>query len=411
MFAPARRNAGLIPSLVRPTDLYRHSSILQAHASLVTGCSSHSFPSLNPSPILLHRYYSTPNTDPARREQRDSAPSPTPQAKEPKVVLRPGPIKPNSSATKKASSTPSSSKKDTNDASHLHPPPPPSPLHPHDVKEAVAQDLQEAYVHGVFKPPPPDASTLGKWWHTIVQYTKFYYNGVKMVATRAPQVREIRARLKGTAPGPPPTRAEVRMVALHEQDVRKMVPFIMIVIIAEELIPLVAIWAPWMLPSTCVLPIQRARIIEGKHRAAVEASARSGSTFAELRAAAKGDPPRVSLAALSTVPRLAQTDLCRILHTSGFFPRRNIEKQLRAVAADDALLIREILPTKRVGLTDEELADALADRGIPHEGLPRKQQEKLLLTWLEDVARFAEQPEEGLERRLYLVLGYKPLGA
>ena len=48
---------------------------------------------------------------------------------------------------------------------------------------------------------------------------------------------------------------------------------------------------------------------------------------------------------------------------------------MRAVAADDALLIREILPTKRVGLTDEELADALADRGIPHEGLPRKQQE------------------------------------
>ena len=38
-----------------------------------------------------------------------------------------------------------------------------------------------------------------------------------------PQVREIRARLKGTAPGPPPTRAEVRMVALHEQDVKKYV--------------------------------------------------------------------------------------------------------------------------------------------------------------------------------------------
>ena len=99
------------------------------------------------------------------------------------------------------------------------------------------------------------------------------------------------------------------------------------------------------------------------------------------------------------------------MHTSGFFPRRNIEKQLRAVAADDALLIREILPSKRVGLTDEELADALADRGIPHEGLPRKQQEKLLLAWLEDVARFTDQAEEGLERRLHLVLGYKPLGA
>ncbi|KAL1743129.1 hypothetical protein HDZ31DRAFT_83628 [Schizophyllum fasciatum] len=409
MFAPARRNAGSLPSLVRPTDLYRHSSILHAHASLVPGRPFRSLSTPHPASLLIHRYYSTPNVDPVRREQRDGAPQSSPQTKEPKVVLRPGPVKPSSTAAKKAPATPSPTPNGTKSASNLHPPPPPSPLHPHDVKEVVAADLQEAYVHGVFKPPPPDASTMGKWWHTIVQYTKFYYNGVKMVVTRTPQAREIRARLKGTAPGPAPTRAEVRLLALHEQDVKKMVPFITLVIIAEELIPLVAIWAPWMLPSTCVLPTQRARIIEERHRAAVEGSLRSGPAFAQLRAAAEGDPPRVKLSALSSLNRQALKDLCRILHASLFFPRRHIEQRLRAVAADDELLIKEILPSKRVRLSDDEVAEALAERGIPHEGLPRKQQERLLLQWLEDVARFADKPEEGLERRLYLILGYKPL--
>lgn len=385
--------------------MYRHSSILNAHASLVT----RSAPILLPSHVLLHRYYSAPTPDPGSQNQRDAAASPRPPTKEPKIVLRPGPVKTSTNTSTAGKKSSSSAKKDASSTHASASSHSPSPLHPHEVKETVAKDLEEAYVHGLFKPPPPDAGTLGKWWHTIVQYTKFYYNGVKMVATRTPQARDIRARLKGTAPGPAPTRAEVRMLALHEQDVKKVWPFITLVIIAEELIPLVAIWAPWMLPSTCVLPTQSARILEERHRAAVQGVARSGEVFAQLRAAAEGDPKRVSLAALAGLSRPALQDLCRILHASTFFPKRRIERHLRTIAADDSLLIREIMPSKRVGLNDAELAEALAERGIPHEGLPRKQQEPLLLTWLEDVARFEEKPEEGLERRLYLALGYTPL--
>lgn len=43
--------------------------------------------------------------------------------------------------------------------------------------------------------------------------------------------------------------------------VSRLVPFVVIVIIAEELIPFVALYAPRMLPSTCVLPGQRDRIV------------------------------------------------------------------------------------------------------------------------------------------------------
>lgn len=39
----------------------------------------------------------------------------------------------------------------------------------------------------------------------------------------------------------------------------------MIVLVIEEIIPLIVLYAPWMLPSTCILPSQRERI-EKKRR-------------------------------------------------------------------------------------------------------------------------------------------------
>ena len=47
--------------------------------------------------------------------------------------------------------------------------------------------------------------------------------------------------------------------------VTRLIPFILIVIIAEEVIPLVVIYAPFLLPSTCLLPSQKERI-ENKRR-------------------------------------------------------------------------------------------------------------------------------------------------
>jgi hypothetical protein len=39
----------------------------------------------------------------------------------------------------------------------------------------------------------------------------------------------------------------------------------MIAVVIEEIIPLIVLYAPFMLPSTCILPSQEARIIRAKH--------------------------------------------------------------------------------------------------------------------------------------------------
>jgi LETM1 and EF-hand domain-containing protein 1 len=69
-----------------------------------------------------------------------------------------------------------------------------------------------------------------------------------------------RARSAGT----PLSRAETRFIRTYKQDVLKLVPFILIAVVLEEIIPLLVLYAPGMLPSTCILPSQRARITRAR---------------------------------------------------------------------------------------------------------------------------------------------------
>lgn len=62
----------------------------------------------------------------------------------------------------------------------------------------------------------------------------------------------------------------------------RLIPFALIIIIAEETIPLVVLWAPFLLPSTCVLPAQKERILS-KKRATQQANVEAhGSVFNEI---------------------------------------------------------------------------------------------------------------------------------
>ena len=47
---------------------------------------------------------------------------------------------------------------------------------------------------------------------------------------------------------------------MFSQSRLRLVPFVAIVILLEEVIPLIVLYAPGMLPSTCVLASQRERI-------------------------------------------------------------------------------------------------------------------------------------------------------
>jgi len=58
-------------------------------------------------------------------------------------------------------------------------------------------------------------------------------------------------------------------------------------VLLEEVIPIIAIYAPFMLPSTCILPSQRDRIEQKKAIKALDASVTYRTLFAELNGKAQ----------------------------------------------------------------------------------------------------------------------------
>jgi hypothetical protein len=79
-----------------------------------------------------------------------------------------------------------------------------------------------------------------------------------------------------------------------------VVPFLIIALLLEEIIPLIAIYAPFMLPSTCILPSQRQRIKAKRSEKAIAFAANYRQLFNKLKTSAS-PPGHLSLGILHTV--------------------------------------------------------------------------------------------------------------
>ena len=69
-----------------------------------------------------------------------------------------------------------------------------------------------------------------------------------------------------------------------------MIPFALIIIVIEEILPLVVLYTPFLLPSTCILPSQKERI-DGKKREKQQGYAITmNSAFEEIFQKGQSDP-------------------------------------------------------------------------------------------------------------------------
>ncbi|KII92861.1 hypothetical protein PLICRDRAFT_51194 [Plicaturopsis crispa FD-325 SS-3] len=329
---------------------------------------------------------------PAAPHTRDSSapkasPAPPP-ARKPKVELRPGPVKPKhdpSDASTSASSTKHAAPEtrsslpklaDTQSSETKA-----APASNETITEITKHDIEDAAQHGILAPVPADAGRIGALFHQAKELFKFYWRGLKLISANRKSANEIRARVK--AGGEPLTRWETRFISKTNEDLLKLIPFLIVVIILEEIIPLIALYAPWMLPSTCLLPSQRERIEAKKQDKQMEAREKFRSTYLDLRrvAAGAGFVPVKSL----TQASFAES-LCGAMQLSTMGPTplriRRIERHLLKIAADDELLRRE---TFGVRLSHRELLEALQERGIVTKGLAPSELPGLLKLWLESV--------------------------
>ncbi|KAG5653622.1 hypothetical protein H0H81_011848 [Sphagnurus paluster] len=299
------------------------------------------------------RLLSTPAPTPKPSSPHDA--HLTPAQRKQKIDLRPAPIKPSKSNTLSATHIPTKP---------TVPLPQPSvkttPPSLHEVKEEAKRDIEDAEAHGILAPPPPDANWFRRTLHKGIELAKFYFRGVKLIFLRRKEIARIQARIK--AGGSPLTRWENRLIRTQKSDINKVVPFLFIALLLEEVIPLIAIYAPFMLPSTCILPSQRDRIEEKRTTKSVAYANEYRHIYSQLRA--KESPAgHIPIDALKASG--ASIAVCGILRLStiGFdaLRIRRIRHHLQFIALDDQLLVQDKLLQR---LSRKGLEEALQERGM-----------------------------------------------
>ncbi|RDB25375.1 LETM1 and EF-hand domain-containing protein 1, mitochondrial [Hypsizygus marmoreus] len=316
-------------------------------------------------------------------------PLPTPAQRQPKLGLRPAPIKPKSS-TASATNIPLKPTKPL-----PHPTAVPHAPSLGEVKLAAKHDIEDAVAHGILAPPPPNANWFRRTLHQGIQLAKFYYHGVKLIFIRRKHINLIHARIK--AGGSPLSRREFRLIRTQKDDINKVVPFLFIALLLEEVIPLIAIYAPFMLPSTCILPSQRDRIEEKRTEKAIAFATDYRHIYAQMKL--KESPAgHLPLEALKEAG--ASIAICGVLglSTVGFdaLRIRRIRKHLEFLIEDDKLLIQGNLITR---LSPKRLKEALQERGILTHNLSPKSMEAQLKWWLDSVSQ-----SDSTTKRLHLLV-------
>lgn len=266
------------------------------------------------------------------------------------------------------------------------------------LAEVTKHDLEDASQHGILAPPPADASWVGRLWHQGKELFKFYWRGMKLIVSNRRRIREIQERVK--AGGAPLSRWETRFIRTNRQDTLKLVPFVLMIIVIEEIIPLVVLYAPFILPSTCLLPSQKERIDSKRREKQKYYALEYKPLFEQLsqRFLVQSDTPLKSLdgSALSAVNGLLA------LPTYGPSALRlsRLQQHLASIADDDTLLARESFGQ---ALTQIELRDALEERGIITDGLSPNAWRTRLEWWLTHVDAKASGDLDPISRRVLLV--------
>ncbi|KAG9083449.1 hypothetical protein FRC06_004527 [Ceratobasidium sp. 370] len=154
---------------------------------------------------------------------------------------------------------------------------------PSKIRMAIA-DVVKAAEAGALTPPPKDF-------------------GTRQIA------KDIRARIReDKAQGLPSTMTweEAHFVKTYQEDLVKLVPFLLSLLILEEALPLVVLYAPFLLPLTCILPNQRARILGKRDNAQYVARQEVRRIFSEV-----GPLPKIVNDGVGRIPEELVTGLIK----------------------------------------------------------------------------------------------------
>lgn len=239
-------------------------------------------------------------------------------------------------------------------------------------------------------------------WATIRYLFKFYYEGTKQIWKDRTMVKSMRLELaeRKAKTGEGIRWKENAIIKQHESDLKKLPLFLAILLILEEVLPLLVIYAPSLLPSTCVLPSQSAKMRSGEERL-------RGLAIQDL---AKNDAVRrvvdelVSSQSTQTKTKDGQEELSlvdlgpdvakQVAPLFGLFARgpiamttSRIQRHLQSIELDDVLLLkafrsRASSPHWKEICESDWLWKACARRGLRAFEADQKTMEQNLIAYL-----------------------------
>ncbi|KDN47730.1 hypothetical protein K437DRAFT_91409 [Tilletiaria anomala UBC 951] len=238
------------------------------------------------------------------------------------------------------------------------------------------------------QPPTSLRARLKGLWQMAKQLFRFYFQGLKQIWKNRNEVVELKRRVRQE--GYVLNRADRILIRTHSSDMRKLPLFAAILIILEEILPIVVIYMPSLLPSTCVLPSQLESIYSSaeltKHRVVGELRDAT-SEVQPILAAAAAEGTDVKVGALNQLSRPTLVKLATLFGLSTSLApagilRSRLEAHLRYLREDDELMAQgqgfNAVPQDKIGLVK-----ACEERGLRAIGLSNASQFAALQRWVE----------------------------
>lgn len=203
------------------------------------------------------------------------------------------------------------------DSPHPHAPPVASST----VREAIADYLEAERSGHVLGPGPEIKSKWRILYFRAKQLFKFYWAGLKLLRTNFMDMRTLQKGRKSE--GWILTRREIRFIERTQGDIVRLVPFVVLMATVEELIPLMVLYSPWMLPSATLLPSQQLRIKAGEEE-------RRRTALLSLGKHTKDMSQAILPRDVGGLDALELNGLCRALDLGNFAPNFWLKRRLQS---------------------------------------------------------------------------------
>ncbi|KAF9212574.1 hypothetical protein BGZ59_006576 [Podila verticillata] len=241
-------------------------------------------------------------------------------------------------------------------------------------------------------PPPPPTGVVGKAKDFLRKGKEIVIqckDGVKLLWVNKKIVKDLKKAQKEN--GHQLTRREFQLIHKTDIDVKRMIPFGLVFLLATEYIPLIIIFAPQLIPTTCVTPSQ----LEGRRKKIHEKRSVMTEKLIRLN---RREITKESLANYNSFMTISKkygeafdyemidrehlSSFCKFMGLNGFGPKFMLKKRLGKhmdyIRNDDELLQQEGID----GLSFSELQLANEERGMRSLEVSKEHLEKSLAYWL-----------------------------